>query len=394
MSRAKKLPTGIDLRPSGLYRVRVSGFPSKSFSRLEDAEDHRRSLTVAKQTGRMDQVGSDLITLSELATEHFTAEGDSLSQRTLEGYNQQWRANVKTHHIANYPIRMLAAQPKLIEDFRDDLKAHKVGDASIRKTLAVIQTVLERGVRHGRIPYNPAKAVTKPSGKRKRVVKAQAPEQVEAIRRQLKNGDAVLVSVLAYSGMRPEEALALTWGDVQTRTLVIDEATEPDGTVKATKTERNRTAPLMAPLRDDLAAYRAASNNPKDSALIFPRADGAAWRKTDYANWRRRRWKPAVEKSKVDIERVYDLRHSAASLWLHEGVAPVRVASWMGHSLATLSSTYAHIIDNLDPDDRRAAVDIIKAARQDKRRTNLRVVTSPDQSAKPKPRRRRASAAK
>lgn len=388
MSKAKKLPVGIDSRPSGLYRVRVKGFPSRSFSRLEDAEDHRRSLTVARQTGRMDQVDADLIKLRELASEHFAAEGDALATRTFDSYAQQWRANVLTHHIADMPIRMLAASPKLIEDFRDDLLAAKVGPSSVKRTLTIMQTVLERAVRHGRITHNPARAVRKPSGKRKSVVHALAPAQVESIRRQLKNGDSVLVSVLAYSGIRPEEARALTWRDVQARTLIIDKAAEPDGTIKATKTERNRTVRLMAPLRDDLATYRVASGKPRDSEPIFARADGKAWTESDYRNWRKRTWRKAVEKSGVTIERPYDLRHSAASLWLHEGQTPVQVAAWLGHSLAVLSSTYAHIIENLDPDDRRPAVDIITDARQDNARTTLRVLTSPDQSPKPRPRRR------
>ena len=65
----------------------------------------------------------------------------------------------------------------------------------------------------------------------------------------------------------------------------------------------------------------------------------------------------------------------------------------MGHSLAMLSSTYAHIIENLDPDDRRPAVDIINEARQDNVRTPLRVLSSPDESSKPRPRRRKKAAA-
>lgn len=200
--------------------------------------------------------------------------------------------------------------------------------------------------------------------------------------------------MLAYSGIRPEEARALTWRDVQDRTLIIDKAAEPDGTLKATKTERNRTVRLMAPLRDDLAAFRVASGKPKDSSLIFARADGKAWTETDYRNWRRRTWRKAVEKSGVAIERPYDLRHSAASLWLHEGATPIQVAAWLGHSLAMLSSTYAHIIENLDPDDRRPAIDIVKEARQDNVRTTLRVLSSPDESAKRRPRRRNKAAAR
>jgi hypothetical protein len=101
-------------------------------------------------------------------------------------------------------------------------------------------TIMERGVRHGRIPYNPVKAVKKPSGKRKTVVRPPSPEQVAQIRAQVTNGDALMIAVLAYSAVRPEEAQALTSSGIGTRTIVVDKAAEPDGTVKATKTENNR----------------------------------------------------------------------------------------------------------------------------------------------------------
>jgi site-specific recombinase XerD len=42
--------------------------------------------------------------------------------------------------------------------------------------------------------------------------------------------------------------------------------------------------------------------------------------------------------------RLYDLRHCAASTMLANGVDPVRVAQYMGHSPAVLFSTYAHVI--------------------------------------------------
>lgn len=373
-----KLPTGIDLRPSGLYRVRVQGFPSKSFSRLPDAVEHRRTLTVAKQTGRMAQVGTDMIKLRELASEHMAAEGAHLEQRTKNAYAALWRANVLSHHVADMPLRMLT--PKVIEDFRDDLLARGVGPQSVRKTLTIMQAILGRGVRHGRITFNPAAAVKKPPARRQSVVRALSPVEVEKLRRQVKNGNAVLLSLLAYSGLRPEEARALTWGDIGQRTINVDKACEPDGKVKATKSRRNRTVRLLAPLGDDLKAFKRQAGNPADSALIFPRADGTAWTETDYRNWRKRTFRKAAADAKVAIARPYDLRHSAASLWLHEGVAPVQVAKWLGHSLAVLSETYAHVIEDLDPDDRRSAVDMIRDARQDNYRTDLRVLKGAKQS--------------
>ncbi len=62
--------------------------------------------------------------------------------------------------------------------------------------------------------------------------------------------------------------------------------------------------------------------------------------------------------------RPYDLRHSAASLWLHEGRSVVEVAAWLGHAPTMTLDTYAHLIAELDPDDeRRTAEEEITRAR-------------------------------
>ena len=51
--------------------------------------------------------------------------------------------------------------------------------------------------------------------------------------------DATLISVLAYAGLRPQEALALRWRDVGERTLMVN----------AQKTGQRRNVRLLAPLR-------------------------------------------------------------------------------------------------------------------------------------------------
>src|SRR5262245_27151354 len=58
----------------------------------------------------------------------------------------------------------------------------------------------------------------------------------------------MLVSVLAYAGLRPQEALALHWSDLRHRTLLIG----------APKTGRSRAVELFAPLAADLAEWRLA----------------------------------------------------------------------------------------------------------------------------------------
>ena len=73
---------------------------------------------------------------------------------------------------------------------------------------------------------NPVAAIKRPTQRRSHVVHAAAPATVEAIRGSLlRDGrlhDATFVSVLAYAGLRPGEALALRWGDIRERTILVE----------------------------------------------------------------------------------------------------------------------------------------------------------------------------
>ncbi len=60
----------------------------------------------------------------------------------------------------------------------------------------------------------------------------------------------------------------------------------------------------------------------------------------------------------------YHLRHSFASLLLAEGKQPLYVAKQLGHSLAVLIDTYAHLIDEYEEAERVDPEAEIAAARE------------------------------
>jgi integrase len=162
---------------------------------------------------------------------------------------------------------------------------------------------------------------------------------------QIRARDALIVSALAYAGLRPGELLALRWQDVGENTVLVQRATNPDGSIKATKNAQRRTVRPLGPLAQDLREYRLLTGRPPEQTLILPRADGNAWTKADWGNWRARTWHTACVRAGLDVPTPYVLRHSFASLLLAEGRQPMWVAKQLGHSLETLLSTYAHLID-------------------------------------------------
>jgi integrase len=163
------------------------------------------------------------------------------------------------------------------------------------------------------------------------------------------------VSLLAYAGLRPQEARALRWGHVQDRTLVIN----------AHKTGRRRSVRLLEPLAQDLREWRLASGRPADDAPVIPRAsDGEGFTETDFSDWRRLVFTPGLADAGLDRGRPYDLRHSFASLLLlHEGRSVIYVARQLGHAPAMTLGVYGHTIDELEDQPAVSAEDAIRAAR-------------------------------
>ena len=103
---------------------------------------------------------------------------------------------------------------------------------------------------------------------------------------------------------------------------------------------------LLAPLAQDLREYRISIGRPPDTTLLLLDDDGKPWDKNGWQTWRSDRWAPACRTVGLDpVPRPYDLRHSFASLLLAEGRQPLYVAKQLGHSLAVLLSTYAHLIE-------------------------------------------------
>jgi integrase len=165
--------------------------------------------------------------------------------------------------------------------------------------------------------------------------------------------DATLISVLAYAGLRPQEARELRWRDIRDRTLIAN----------ANKTKSRRTVRLLAPLKTDLAEWRMACGRPADSTYVFPGENGGQWTKDGYAQWRVKRFAPALEAAGLEPTKPYALRHSFASLLAHEGRSAVYIARQLGHGAQLSLRTYQHVIDELEDAPRVPAEDAIRDAR-------------------------------
>ena len=122
---------------------------------------------------------------------------------------------------------------------------------------------------------------------------------------------------------------------------------------------------LLPVLAQELREYRLATGRPPGRALLIAGVAGTPWDKWAWQRWRTDRWGGACRRAGLDPpRRPYDLRHSFASLLLAEGQQPVWVARQLGHSVAVLLSTYAHLIDEYAAHERIDVEREIAIARQ------------------------------
>jgi integrase len=321
-------------------------------------------------------------TLGEAWDEFWKLRGYRLASNTQLTYKQHWAATIEGEYD-HYPVRQFISEPSIFDAILAGMEERGAGPASQRKMLTVLSAVFAVLVEWKRAPVNPVAHVKKPEATPKRIPHPFPPMVVERIRLKLRRrttkdesgvralADACLVCLMAYAGLRPGEALALTWGDVGQRTLAIDKAIAL-GESGPTKTRSSRSAPLVGALAADLAELRKARGNPGDDELVIPSMSGGPWTQSQYNNWRSRVWRKVMKdlaggdppQPRLATSRPYDCRGSFVSLQLRAGASPLEVARWAGHSPQVMYDHYANVIDELEGEPRLSAVEQIERARQ------------------------------
>ena len=232
---------------------------------------------------------------------------------------------------------------------------------TVRLMRAPLSTMLSDAVDDGIIMANPAFQV----GRRKtnRADKLTAAERIQKVRPMTwEQRDAFLAaaaaepryttlfSLLAKTGVRPGEGFALQPGDIDwgERTVRVERAWNL-GRVKPTKTYEDRTVDLTPDLVEALARHmtwlktEALRQGWGEPEWLFPNEEG---KPHDEARVRKV-FKRALGKAKLPTFRLYDLRHTFASLLLSERAPITYVSAQLGHvNPATTLRYYARWIPN------------------------------------------------
>lgn len=226
-------------------------------------------------------------------------------------------------------------------------KAQGYSYKHVSNVKSVIKQVLDLAVIEKLIQFNPTTFVSTPRGLPRSRIEAPESDIIDRMAEHLDLPFGDFVAMLLYTGMRTEEAVALTWGDIGKDYISVHAAVDLHGTpiLKETKTEAGkRLVPILDKHRPFLKKPKGVSNDAfifnDDGHLLTRGKINARWERwcrdaglSEKRTYQSRRkdgtvrneteWKPIV--------RPHQLRHNYATVLYEQNVDLLTAKDVMGH---------------------------------------------------------------
>lgn len=180
-----------------------------------------------------------------------------------------------------------------------------------------------------------------------------------------------------YTGMRPEEMIALRWSDIdfndkiaRVKRVRTFKGSERDGS----KTHAERDVDLVGPALAALATMKTYTFMKRDKdgepVDVFEHpTTGRPWH--DERAQRENYWLPMLKRTGIRYRRAYNTRHTYATVALMAGVNPAYIARQLGHAnTKMLFEKYARWIDGADKGSERRALEAAMTGIRPKIRPN------------------------
>jgi integrase len=244
-----------------------------------------------------------------------------------------------------------------------------LSDSTIRSTYTVLRLGLDGAVRDGLLARNPAASVQRPGVARKEAAHLDPQRVTELLAAAHGSRYHTALLLIATTGLRRGECLALRWSDVDLDAGVLrvrDTVQRIDGKLSTgeVKTDRSRrTIPLSPAVVALLRRHRVtqleermrAANQWTDTGLVFTTDLGHVVEPRNLL----RVVEAAAKRIGLDGVGAHTIRHSAATAWLEAGVHIRQVSDLLGHSsVAITGDVYGHGSDQ----SARSAVDGLSGA--------------------------------
>src|SRR5215208_2005480 len=295
---------------------------------------------------------------------------DTARYQVSEGTYSRYERTCRNHLVPFFGrIKLRELSPAHVRAF----KARKIEEGLNPNTVGVMQgvlsTALNQAVDDDLVPSNPASRV------KKAVKREQAPmrslsqdEASKLLQAAVGTRDEALLTLALRTGMRQGELAALRWEDLAldgkpSITVRHSADTRTKTRVATTKTGKERKIHIGPRTVEVLKAHRArqreermAATSWTDPGLVFPNTKGKIRRRDSVMRSLRRFLKEAD--LPVDV-RFHDLRHTAGTLALRQGVPLHTVSRMLGHSDPAMTlRRYAHVLEDMREDAAQAMDDL------------------------------------
>lgn len=234
--------------------------------------------------------------------------------------------------------------------FRSTLAAErKKGGAplsapTINRYMAIMRMVMNEASTRFSIP-NPADNI-KPLKQRKVDIHPFSMEEVRLILSSVRPDFQNYLTVRFFTGMRTAEVDGLQWKFVDfDRGQILIRETWVHDRLEYTKTDGSqREIDMSEPVRAALLDQRERTGS-SETGFVF---QGRNSQPINYTNFTNRVWKPLLRHLGLPYRRPYQMRHTAATLWLASGENPLWIARQMGHvNTEMLFRVYSRYVPDL-----------------------------------------------
>lgn len=277
----------------------------------------------------------------------------SVKPRVREGTHQEYAGTLRRNVRPILGAKKLGSlKPVDIQGLYSDMRKRGLTD-SVRFTHTVFKDALRQAVKWQMLGQNPADFVDLPKPSRSKMQSLTQEESQRFLEVAKTTRWYCFFSLLLSTGLRPSEALGLYWSDLDLAkgTLTVRRGLrrlKGKWALEEPKTPNaRRTLPIPSSLISLLSIHMEKQKELGfDGPLVFTSPTGAPKHEDgivkDY-------FKPILKKADLPNKvRLYDLRHTHATLLLIAGVHPKVVAERLGHSNITITlNTYSHVLPNM-----------------------------------------------
>ena len=336
--------------------VTMPGGKRKSFYG-QTRQEVAQKLTVGLKA-RLDgmPLPSDQLKVGRYLQEWLQSVAPSIRPTTWRRYEQLLRIHVLPA-LGGLPLTRL--EPHHIQHLYADLLAHGMPGNTVRLLHAVFRRAMGQAAKWSMVPRNVVQLVSPPRSARHEMQPLSAVKTRALL--DVAQGErlSALYVLAIHTGMRLGELLGLQWRDIDLtagrlhvqhtllRTRGIWRLAEP-------KTARSRRRIALAPgAIEALRHHRAQQATERlhlgaaweDNDMVFANAVGRPLQANHILN---RCFRPLLAKAGLPQIRFHDLRHTAATLLLHQGVHPKVVSEMLGHSSIGMTlDVYSHVIPDM-----------------------------------------------